>query len=186
MSANSSKQRLACGLAFFFASVPASAGSSGATLGASTTVNSNCTISATAVSFGNYDPIGTNKTNPLNNGNAQLSVACVQGSGSPPATPKITVGLDLGLNASGSTRQMKNTTSANYLAYELYQPPSNAPATPCTFPGSVVWNTGAGLFTLTSPPTKSSRTYFICATVPSGKDPLIGTYTDTVTATVNF
>jgi spore coat protein U-like protein len=132
--------------------------------------------------FGAYDPIGTQRTNNLDVGTSQITIACVQGSAP-------TIAFNLGLNASGTTRRMlRTTTPADYLNYELYQPPGNSPNTPCSFGGSlVVWGTsGSNLFTPSAPPSKSNRSFFICARVPSGQDPSVGTYNDTVTATVNF
>jgi len=175
------KRGLALGLAFFFFSGAIWAGTyTGATVSANTTVSANCTISASGLNFGAYDPIGAQKTTALDNGSAQISVACVQGS-SP------TIALSLGLNASGSARRMKNTAVNDYLGYELYQPPSASPSTACTFPGSIIWGTsGANLFTPTAPSNKSTRAFYICATIPPGQDPSIGIYNDTITASVNF
>ena len=52
---------------------------------------------------------------------------------------------------------------------------------------SSVWGTaGANLFTATSAPTKAARTYNVCGSVPAGQNPSIGTYLDTVVATVSF
>jgi spore coat protein U-like protein len=175
------EHRLALGLAFFFFSCALCAGTyTGATVSANTTVSANCTISAGALNFGAYDPIGAQKTTPLENGSTQISIACVQGSAP-------TIGLSLGVNASGSTRRMKNTSATDYLVYELYQPPSASPTTACTFPASVVWGTsGANLFTPTAPSNKNARAYYICAAIPAGQDPSIGVYNDLITASVNF
>ena len=175
------KRRLALGLAFFFFSCGLWAGTyTGATVSANTTVSANCTISATGLDFGAYDPSGAQTTTALDNGTAQIRVACVQGSAP-------TIALSLGLNASGSVRRMKNTSVTDYLEYELYQPPNASPGTACSFPASAVWGTsGANLFTPTAPSSKGTRAYFICATVPAGQDPSIGIYNDIITASVNF
>jgi spore coat protein U-like protein len=173
-------KRLVYGLAFFLAAGPTLAGTyAAATVGASTTVTANCTISTVAVQFGSYDPVGTNKATALT-ASGQVIVACVQGS-----APTIAFGL--GANPSGSTRRLKNTASADFLTYELYKPPTTTPSAACSYAAPTVWGTaGANLFTPTAPPSKATRTYNICGSVAAGQDPRIGTYSDTITATVNF
>jgi spore coat protein U-like protein len=151
------------------------------TLSASATVASNCTVATAALAFGSYDPIGTHRTGGANlNANGSVSVTCVKG-----VAPSIALGL--GANVSGSTRRMKSGGSNNYLNYELYQPPSTTAGAACTFPGTVVWGTaGANLFSATAATSKSARSYNVCGTIAAGQDPAIGTYADTVVATVTF
>ena len=170
---------LAFGLALFFSGW-AIAGVGTSTLTAQTQVNSNCTISTSPVAFGNYDPIGANKTSDLNS-IGTITIACVKGTAP-------TIGLGLGGNPAGSTRRMQNTVApGNFLQYELYQPSGPAPNAPCAFPGTTIWGTsGANLFSAGSAPNKNARTYNVCGTVPAGLSPAIGNYQDTVVATVNF
>ncbi|TMG86262.1 MAG: spore coat protein U domain-containing protein [Betaproteobacteria bacterium] len=159
---------------------PAHAGSTPANLAVSASVAANCTISTSAVAFGPYDPIVTNATSALN-GSGSVTIACTKGS-----APSIT--LDLGANPAGSQRNMLVVGGGtDVLPYQLYQPPSTTPSTACTFPGSQVWGTnGSAIFTPTAPTTKSGRTYNVCGTVAAGQDVSVGTYQDTVVATVNF
>ena len=92
----------------------------------------------------------------------------------------------MGAHASGSTRRMLSG-AADFLSYELYQPPNNTAGTPCSLPGTTVWGTaGANLFSPTAAPNKTARIYNICGTVAAGQDPAIGTYADAVVATVTF
>ncbi len=161
-------------------SAPAFAGSTPANLTVTASVTANCTISTSAVAFGAYDPVSANASTDLN-GNGSVSIACTKGS-----APNIT--LDLGSNASGSQRNMKITGGgSDVLGYELYQPPNTTPNTACTFPGSQVWGTsGSAIFTPTAPASKTARTYRVCGTVAQGQDVSVGSYQDTVVATVNF
>ena len=167
-------------LALLFAGV-ASAGTS--TLTADASVGTNCSVVATAVAFGTYDPITANAP-PASGGvdlnsTGSITITCTKGTAP-------TIGLDLGGHASGSTRRMLSG-AANFLSYELYQPPNNAAGTACTFPGTTVWGTaGANLFSPTAAPSKTARIYNICGTVAAGQDPAIGTYADAVVATVTF
>jgi spore coat protein U-like protein len=162
------------------ASNPANAGSAPANLSVTASVAANCTISTSAVAFGPYDPIVTNAATALN-GNGSVTIACTKGS-----APAIT--LDLGANAVATQRNMKITGGgSDVLGYQLFQPPNTTPGTACTFPGSTVWGTSvAQTFTPTSPASKASRTYNVCGTVSAGQDVNVGSYQDTVVATVNF
>jgi spore coat protein U domain-containing protein, fimbrial subunit CupE1/2/3/6 len=156
---------------------PASAGSATSNLPVSATVTANCTISTSAVAFGSYDPVSANASTALP-GSGSVTIACTKGS-----APTITLGL--GSNASGTTRRMK--AGAEYLTYELYQPASTTPNTACSGSESTVWGTtGAAIFTPTSPGGVAARTYNVCGSVAAGQDVSVGTYNDTVVATVNF
>jgi spore coat protein U-like protein len=159
--------------------LPCAAGTG--TVTATTSVDTFCTVSTTALAFGSYDPVLTNRATNLDNGSASVTVTCVKGSAP-------TIALGLGTNASGSTRRMKHATNAaSLLTYELYQPPSTAPSTACTFTAPVVWGSaGANLFSPGSAPNKNSRTFQVCGTVPAGQDVEVGTYSDTVVVTVSF
>jgi spore coat protein U-like protein len=166
--------------ATMLASAPAHAGSAPANLAVTASVTANCTISTTAVAFGAYDPVVANASTALN-GNGSVNIACTKGS-----APSIT--MDLGANAAGSQRNMLITGGgSDVLAYQLYQPPNTTPGTACTFPGSTVWGTsGAQTFTPTAPSSKAGRTYNVCGTVAAGLDVSVGSYQDTIVATVNF
>jgi spore coat protein U-like protein len=147
----------------------------------SASVSQNCSISTTsALAFVAYDPIGTNATAALN-ATGQISIACSKGA------TGLTIGMDNGAHVAGAQRQMLGGTAAGMLQYNIFQPPNNAPSTACTFPGTIAWTAvGAGMLTLTSAPTKVARVYSVCGTIPGGQDVAADTYTDTVSATINF
>ena len=153
------------------------------TLTAQTSVSTNCSVAAVAVVFGAYDPIATNAP-PASGGvdlnkTGSITITCVKGTAP-------TIGLGLGANASGSIRRMLSGTT-DFLTYELYQPPNNVAGTACSFPGATVWGTaGPNLLAPTAAPNKTARIYNVCGTVAAGQDPAIGTYSDTVVATVTF
>ena len=137
-------------------------------------VAANCTISAVAINLGSYDPIVTNAAVPAVN-TGSVTIACTKGSGP-------SIGLNPGSNGgkvAGVTRAMADGT--NYLGYELYQP-SAAPG------NGGVWTDigGANALNAGVSPSKASRTFTVSASVPGGQDVAVGTYSDTITATVNF
>jgi spore coat protein U-like protein len=139
-----------------------------ATLSVSVTVAANCTVTTSALNFGSYDPVVANASSPLN-GTGTVSVACTKG-----AAP--TIGLNLGSNVSGSTRRLADG-SGNFLDYEIYSDSTRL----------VVWtNTGAGLVAPGPAPGKGARNLTAYGQVPGNQDVPPGSYSDTVTATVNF
>lgn len=165
-------------LAFWGAAATSSASSG--TLTASVGVDTFCTVSTSALQFGQYDPIVANKTAAAT-GTAAVTVTCVKGTAP-------TIALALGSNPAGSTRQMKHETSGALLAYELYQPPGTGSNVSCVFPATTpVWgSSGSNLFSPGAAPSKASRVFNVCGTVPGGQNVEVGKYSDTVFVTVNF
>ena len=146
----------------------AHAGSTSTSLALSASVSNNCTISTSAVGFGSYDPVVVNASAALD-GTGTVSIACTKGA-------TTTIGLDLGSNASGSTRRLTDGSS-NYLTYELYQDSGR----------TTVWgNAGAGLLSPVAAPSKAARNFTVYGRVTSNQDVAAGSYSDTVVATVNF
>jgi spore coat protein U-like protein len=164
---------LACGAAQAFAG--------NGTLTANTQVDTNCNVSTTALVFGVYDPILGNKTLPLNTSSGKVTITCVKDT-------QPTIALSFGSFLSGGKRHMRHGTNlSEFLPYELYQPSTTAPGGLCVFPGTVAWGTvGAEIFTPPPAPNKNSRSFNVCGTVPAGQNVEVGTYSDTVTATVTF
>lgn len=165
------------------AAVPDAMGTT-AVLGVSASVAANCAISATALSFGGYESVLANATSPLNAAGS-VRIACTKGT-----APRIS--MDLGQNANAGKRYMAlvattapGGTSALY--YELYQPPSSTAGAACSFPGTTLWGNSTGdTFVPSVPVSRVARTYNVCGTIPPGQFVAMGTYADTVVATVNF
>ena len=158
------------GIALMGASVgnTALAATATANLGVSATVTNNCTVSTAALAFGSYDPVVAHASTDLD-GSGTVIVACTKGA-------VATVGLGLGSNASGSTRRLTNGAS-EYLTYELYQDAGR----------TTVWgNAGAGLYSPGAAPSKTARNFTVYGRVPANQDVAVGSFTDTVVATVNF
>jgi spore coat protein U-like protein len=139
-----------------------------ASLTVSANVTKNCTISTAPVSFGNYDPVAANATAPLD-GTGSIIVTCTKG-----AVAK--VGLNPGSNSEGTTRRMLGGTAA-YLAYELYKDPSHT---------SIWGDTDTTGLDIPAAPNRNPQTFPVYGRVAAAQDATVGSYTDTVVATVNF
>lgn len=154
-----------------FASSGLQAGTATSNLAVSATVVANCLISTTALSFGNYDPISTHASNPLDSTGTVLTT-CTTGS-----SPTITLGE--GLNAGGGSsaaspvRQLKDA-SDNLLGYQLYSDSNR----------SDVWDNDSGVAAPTPDGTQKSSTVY--GRVAGGQNMPVGAYADTVVATVSF
>ena len=139
-----------------------------AQLTVSATVTTNCTITTAPVAFGNYDSVAANATAPLD-GLGTVTVACTKG-----AVAK--VGLGAGSNAQGTTRRM-GQGAAEYLLYELYKDTGHA----------TIWgNTASTGLDIPAAPNRNPRNFSVYGRVAQAQDATVGTYTDTVVATVNF
>lgn len=150
------------------------AGSATANLTVQATVDANCTISTTAVDFGSYDPIVTNLTTDLEApAGGKVTLLCTNGASA-------TITLGQGANAdSGSTtanpeRRLKHGT-ADYLSYTLYSDAGLSAEWGDTAPTGVA-HTGTG----------ASADFDVYGVIPQGQNKPVGTYTDTVLATVTF
>jgi spore coat protein U domain-containing protein, fimbrial subunit CupE1/2/3/6 len=140
-------------------------------LSVTATVNADCTISTSSLSFGNYNPVGTHATNPLDNQGAVI-VSCTPGAAT-------TITLGQGLNpAGGSTdaaplRRMASGT--NRLSYTLFQ----------NMGRTTIWGNTAGTG-LSYTGTGSSSNIAVYGRVAAGQIVPAGTYNDTVVATITF
>lgn len=154
-------------LIFSISPVELYAGSASTSLSVSATVASSCTISTAAIDFGSYDPVVTHAAANLD-GTGTVTITCTKGT-------VTTVGLDLGANAVLTTRRMAAGTER--LTYELYKDSGRT---------SVWGSSGGNLLDTGVAPSKAARPFTVYGRVPSGQDISAGSYSDTVTATVNF
>lgn len=140
---------------------PAMAVTTTGTLNITATINASCTITGATLTFPNYS--GSAVT-----GNTTISVKCTNGT-------TYRVGLGTGLNSSSvTTRKMKS--GSNLLAYSLLQSP-----------GGANWGNTPGTDTpAASTGNGSTQTLTIYGSIAAGLTPPIGTYSDTVTATINY
>lgn len=134
-------------------------------------IPANCLLSTTPLSFGNASLLTSNV-----DAAATLTVQCTN-------TTPYSIGLDSGANASGSQRRMLNGAS-NYISYNLYTDAARSAswttttsASSCTSgSGTCILGTGTG----------SNQSVTVYGRVPPQVSPAVGTYSDTVIATITF
>jgi spore coat protein U-like protein len=130
------------------------------------TVLSACAVTANPLNFASYNPTAAT---PLD-ATTTLAVNCTVG------TP-FTVGLNAGTASGATVTTRRMTSGANALSYALYQEAArtnnwgNTPGTDTPAP-------------VTAPVLPTSLTVY--GRVPAGQNVPAGTYSDTITVTVNY
>lgn len=144
-----------------------SAGTSTTTFTASATIAASCTVAATNLAFGTYS---ASSATPLT-GTSTVNVYCTSGT---PYTLALNVGSGGGTFAA---RDMAN--GVNLMSYNLYTSAAHTAVWgDGTSSTSTVAGTGAGVLT-SSPNT-------VYGNIPVSQDLPPGTYTSTITVTVNY
>lgn len=124
-----------------------------------------CTVSASPVSFGAYDPFYGGDVDVT----GSVTVDCTE------ATPWV-ASLSAGLHSSGSfsPRKMRHASLAFFLEYELYLGPAR----------TTVWGDGSGSTSTGSGTGDGELTVY--GRLPALQNVHVGTYSDTVTVTVVY
>jgi len=132
---------------------------------------SQCTIGVTAVSFGNYETFSSNPTDAA----GTITVNC--------GFRVVRATVTLGVSSTSGTfnpRRMKQSGGSDLLAYNVYTNPAR----------TVIFGDGTGgtsnilLRRPTGPPRDWSETITTYGRIPPGQDVSVGTYSDTLSATV--
>jgi len=133
-----------------------------------TIVQPECRVDAFSMSFGVYDPFGTNLTSPLDAATT-VNVRCTKSTAA-------SVALNAGLNASGGTRRMKSAGGA-FLNYDIYRDSLH----------STIWNAvNVNSGQSTSKAGIINNGFFGYGRIPAGLDAAAGSYSDTVQAAINY
>ena len=152
------------------------ASSAGVGLSVTASVTAKCSVSSTSVvAFGPYDPVVTNASGGADlDGTGSVGIKCTPGNGT-------SISLDSGANASGNQRRMQGPagSSSAFLNYDLY---SDSGRTTAWGNGS----NGASSFAISAASNAAERTFTVYGRIPKGQDVNVGSFTDTVQATVNF
>ncbi|MDH6087640.1 Csu type fimbrial protein [Umezakia ovalisporum] len=151
---------------------PAMANTASTDLTVQATVIAGCTISTDPINFGDYDPIGNHSVNALY-ATGTVITTCTSGS-----STRIT--LDQGVYADPASTnnaplRRLSDGSGNFLSYGLSQNAS----------GSLVWGNDANS-DLEVLGTGSAQNNTIYGAIPPGQLTSVGSYSDTVVATVDF
>lgn len=126
-----------------------------------------CSLSGTSISFGNYDVFNTS---PLDT-NGSIVYRCGN------ADNNISISLDRGGATSFNPRQMRNGSQA--LNYNLYLDAAR----------TVIWGDGTSgtqTYFIKNPPNNQDVTVPVYGRVPTGQNVSKGTYSNTITVTINF
>jgi spore coat protein U-like protein len=129
-------------------------------------VVSDCQLIANDLNFGQYDPVGANKSTPLDS-RTTLNLTCTKGTSAK-------LEIDACAHASGQQRILQGPRNFP-LKYDLMQRSS----------GGSRWGTGSDAFTMT---VHSSSLYSITVfgRIPAGQDAPAGQYADTCVVTVSY
>lgn len=137
-----------------------------ATFQVDATVVSSCSVSATNHSFGNYDPLAALPTT----GTSTVTVQCTL------LTPyNIALNPGAGTGATVTARKMTKGGS-DTLTYSLYRDVAHA----------LVWGETIGTDTLAFVGTGLAEPHLVYGQIPARQNVNPGSYTDTITVTVNF
>jgi spore coat protein U-like protein len=136
-------------------------------------VIANCTIVATSVDFGFYDPLAAGN----DTAQGQIDVTCTRGASG--LRVDLSNGNHNGLGPSGAGERAMLLAGTDYLSYNLF--------TDNTY--GTIWGSGAGTGGVNIPNSASStvaQQFTVWGRMLPGQDAAVGVYNDTVVATINF
>jgi len=131
------------------------------------TVEDACTVSATDLAFGTYDP----NTGDLD-GTSTITASCTEST-------TYDIGLDTGQNAaeaSGTTRAMAGDATTGYLSYELYSDSGR----------TTVWGDTVGTDTVSGTASAADDDHTVYGQIPGGQFVPADSYTDTIAVTITY
>lgn len=133
-----------------------------------------CSITSSAMSFGNYDPSGASATD----GTGSVVVSCYHNS-SGSNSVNITLAIGAGTYGTFAARKMQKS-SGQQLSYNLYRDSAR----------TQIWGTGSGgystvvISTTISNNSSKSKTFTVYGRIPAQQNVPAGVYTDSVVITV--
>lgn len=137
-------------------------------------VTAECLAPGATLAFGTYDPVVVNASaaSPLN-ANTNLAFTCTKGVSA-------TVALDNGLNVSGGVRRLAGP-SANFLQYDIYKDSGRTQSWTALAGGTVT-----AVSTSKNTPLGGGTGLPAYGRIPGNQDVVAGSYSDSVTATINY
>lgn len=157
---------LMCLTAFGVMGETALAATATTTFDVTATVADTCSIAASNLAFGTYDP-GAGDLN----GTTTLTATCTENT-------TYDIGLDTGSNgasATTTTRAMDDGL-ANYLDYELYQDSAR----------TTVWGDTIGTDTVSQTSTGGDESHTVYGQIPGSQFVPAGSYSDTINVTITY
>ena len=149
----------------------ANAATATTTFGVTATVLKNCSVTASALAFGNYTP-----TTGAVNGTTTVGVRCTKNT-------SFSVALDKGTTTGGSITQRLLANGANALQYNLYTDTAHTTLFGDGTTGTAPTGTGNGLGA------GAAVNFTVYGQVPdssANQDAVPGNYSDTITVTVTY
>ena len=134
----------------------------------SATVVANCRLTVDPLVFGSYDPLGAHVSNALD-GSAQLTVSCTRAT-------QATINMDGGRNAGQDAPVRLLAAQGENLSYQLFRDSAR----------TQVWGRGSDAYAFVSTGGLPGQKLIVYARIPPGQEVPAGTYTDVVTASVDF
>ena len=153
----------ATGLSFILLLMPASAAALGL----------DCSVSATGVAFGAYNPTNSSPTDATGNVHVHCTVILVS------VLSQINISLDEG--GSGSFAPRKMSSGANLLSYNLYKEATHTTVWGDGTGGTGIWTDNALIAVF-----GTNIDHTIYGSIPAGQYVAAGSYADTITVTVEF
>lgn len=145
------------------------AGTATGNMAVSASIAANCTISASPLAFGAYDQIVVNASTDLDT-TTTVATTCTTGSS---AMITLSEGANKGSSSTAALPVRQLTNGTDLLAYSLYSDSGRTTAWGNT---AVAAPTGTG----------GAETTTVYARIPAGQKKPVGSYADTVVATVTF
>lgn len=135
------------------------------TFNVTTTVGEACSVTATDLGYGAYDPLSATDTDAT----TSMNVTCT-------LTTTYDVGLDAGTGTGATTTVRVMEFGANTLNYALYQDAGR----------TTIWGENVGVDTVSGTGTGAAQALTIYGRVPALQSVNPGAYSDLVTVTVTF
>jgi len=135
------------------------------TFNVTTSVGEACSVTASDMGFGAYDPLSATNTDAT----TTLGVTCT-------LTTTYDVGLDAGTGTGATTTVRVMEFGANTLNYAMYQETGR----------TTIWGENVGVDTVSGTGTGSSQALTIYGRIPALQSVTPGAYADLITVTVTF
>jgi len=135
------------------------------TFNVTTSVGEACSVTATDLGFGAYDPLSATNTDAA----TTLDVTCT-------LTTTYDVGMDAGTGTGATTTVRVMEFGANTLNYALYQETGR----------TTIWGENVGVDTVSGTGTGSAQTLTVYGRIPALQSVTPGAYSDLITVTVTF